>query len=80
MSNAFSSPGRSEQNANAAATGGDPRGRRRGLRDGVYAEANHSADDLARSLKKLLPAFGVSPGELTIYLRQDRDAGRDEVA
>lgn len=50
------------------------------LRDGIYAEANHSADDLARSLKKLLPAFRVSPSELTIYLRQDRDAGRDEVA
>lgn len=50
------------------------------LRDGIYAEANRSANQLAWTMKQLMIAFGVSPAELTIYLRQDRDAGHDEVA
>jgi hypothetical protein len=50
------------------------------LHDGICAEANRSANEFAKSLKKLLPAFRISPSELTIYLRQDRDAGHDEVA
>jgi hypothetical protein len=50
------------------------------LRDGIYAEAHYSANGVARNLRRLLAAFRVNPNELTIYLRQDRDAGRDEVA
>lgn len=47
---------------------------------GIYAEAHYSANSIRDNMKALLQTFAVSPSELRIYLRQDRDAGRDSVA
>ncbi|NWF79738.1 MAG: hypothetical protein HXY37_06780 [Chloroflexi bacterium] len=48
------------------------------LTDGVYAESNLSANEIARRIGLLLDAFDVDRREFVIYLRQDRDAGNQE--
>lgn len=44
------------------------------LPDGIYAEANLSANHLCMQIKSLLVVFGFGQTALRIYLRQDRDA------
>lgn len=41
---------------------------------GVYAEVHMSAKNLGDLMSRLLNEFGLSHGDLKIYLRQDRDA------
>ena len=45
--------------------------------DGIHAEINHSANALRDLLRELLPLFGIPSDQLRIYLREDRDAGRE---
>lgn len=45
------------------------------IADGVYVEANHSANALRNVLQKLLAAYDVPLDEVRIFLREDRDAG-----
>jgi hypothetical protein len=42
--------------------------------DGVYAETNLSANDIAKRISRLLDTFGIDQRDFVIYLRQDRDA------
>ncbi len=42
--------------------------------DGMYAEANLSANMIRDVIRRLLSTFDVSETEMTVYLRQDRDA------
>ena len=44
------------------------------LTDGIYAEANLSANHIRDQIKVLLDCFGIDHQELIIFLRQDRDA------
>lgn len=46
----------------------------RRITDTVYAETHFSANDLTDRIAELLDAFGLSAGDITIYLREDRDA------
>ncbi len=40
----------------------------------IYAEGNLSANDIRDRIKSLLNAFKIEPKELSIYLREDRNA------
>lgn len=42
--------------------------------EGVHAETNLSANSIRDIIRKLLPFFGYSDKDITIYLREDRDA------
>jgi hypothetical protein len=42
--------------------------------DGVYAEANLSANGVRDTIRNLLQEFALPPQDLNLYLRQDRDA------
>lgn len=55
----------------------DPRALRSALElpDGLYAEANLSANCLRDQIRLLLKEFGIDEAGMVIYLRQDRDAG-----
>jgi hypothetical protein len=44
------------------------------LPDGIFAEANLSANSLRDQMKLLLHEFGIEEATMTIYLRQVRDA------
>ena len=56
----------------------NPGSLRKGLEvdDGLYIECNLSANGIRDMLRRLLVAFEVEPDQLTLFLRQDRDAGR----
>jgi len=45
--------------------------------DGINAETNLSANDIAKRISRLLENFGIDQREFVIYLRQDRDAEED---
>lgn len=44
------------------------------LSDGIYAEANLSANSIRKNIKALLAEFGVDESEFRVYFREDRDA------
>ena len=44
------------------------------LHDGFYVEINFSANHLRDNILDLLAYFQIEPGEMKIYLREDRDA------
>jgi hypothetical protein len=46
--------------------------------DRLFVECNLSANDIRNMLRRLLAAFEIEPDQLQLFLRQDRDAGRDE--
>ena len=41
-------------------------------------ECNLSANGIRDIIRRFLAAFEVEPDQLRLFLRQDRDAGRDE--
>lgn len=45
----------------------------------IYTEGNLSANSVRDNIKRLLEKFGIHSQALKLYLRQDRDAGRDGV-
>lgn len=47
------------------------------IADGLYAEVNLSANGLRDMIRRLLKQFDLPPDSLRLFLRQDRDAGRD---
>ena len=46
----------------------------RKLKSGIYVEVNLSANDIRKNIKSLLVHFQLSPDDMKIYLREDRDA------
>jgi hypothetical protein len=44
--------------------------------DGLYIEANLSANDIRDVIRRLLEVFEIPTDRMQIFLRQDRDAGR----
>ncbi len=46
----------------------------RKLKSGIYVEVNLSANDIRKNIKSLLEHFQLSPADMKIYLREDRDA------
>jgi hypothetical protein len=44
--------------------------------DGLFIECNLSANGIRDMIRRLLVAFDLEPGEVRLFLRQDRDAGR----
>lgn len=42
--------------------------------DGLYAETNFSANDIAKRISRLLDTFSIEQREFVIYLRENRDA------
>ncbi|MGH2485651.1 MAG: hypothetical protein ACRDHE_06540, partial [Ktedonobacterales bacterium] len=49
------------------------------IADGIYAEGNMSANAFRDTIVRLLDKFGIRSQSLRLYLRQDRDAGRQPV-
>jgi hypothetical protein len=47
---------------------------------GLFIEANLSANGIRDVLRKLLEAYEVPIESMKVFLRQDRDAGRDDAA
>ncbi len=47
------------------------------IRDGIHAEINLSANMVRDQIRRLLAAFEIPTERLRLFLRQDRDAGRD---
>lgn len=47
---------------------------------GLYANAHFSANGFRDSIRKLIGAFGIPASEFDIFLREDRDAGRQSAA
>src|SRR5258708_1633135 len=47
---------------------------------GIFAESHYSANSFRDNMRRLVDIFEMQPDQLTIYLRQDRDAGGDGVA
>ncbi|WP_165224684.1 hypothetical protein [Aquisphaera insulae] len=45
---------------------------------GLFIECNLSANGIRDMIRRLLIAFRLDPAEFRLFLRQDRDAGRDE--
>jgi len=45
--------------------------------DGVFIEANLSANSIRDLIRRLLVAFDIPLDQLRLFLRQDRDAGRE---
>jgi hypothetical protein len=45
--------------------------------DGIHAEINLSANMVRDQVRRPLTAFEIPPGRLQMFMRQDRDAGRD---
>ncbi len=45
--------------------------------EGVFAETNLSANGIRDTLRRLLGTFNIPENELRLFLREDRDAGRD---
>ena len=48
--------------------------------ENIYAEINLSANMIRDCIGRLLAAFDLPPERLQVFLRQDRDAGRDSTA
>lgn len=46
------------------------------LAGGLYAEGNVSAETVRHNIRHLLDYFGIPKSEMTVYLREDRDAER----
>ncbi len=46
----------------------------RKIKSGMYVEVNLSANDIRKNIKSLLKHFQLSPDDMKIYLREDRDA------
>ena len=57
----------------------DPATLRKALRvaDGLFIEANLSANGIRDMILRLLAAFDIPADQMPLFLRQDRDAGRD---
>jgi hypothetical protein len=57
-----------------------PEGLRMALQigDGIFAEANYSANGIRDVVRDLLGEFAIPVQDLKLYLRQDRDAGDGE--
>jgi hypothetical protein len=57
----------------------DPDSLRKALEvdNGLYVECNLSANGIRDMLRRLLVAFEIEPSQLQLFLRQDRDAGRE---
>jgi hypothetical protein len=47
------------------------------IRDGLLAESNLSANSIRDVLKRVLTAYEISIDQMQVFLRQDRDAGRE---
>lgn len=45
--------------------------------DDIYAEINLSANSFRDCIRRLLDVFGIPAEELQLFLREDRDAGRE---
>lgn len=60
----------------------DPSRLRKALKvsEGIYAECNLSANSIRDMLRRVLAAFSTPTDHLLIFLREDRDAGRDAEA
>jgi hypothetical protein len=48
------------------------------LEEGIYTEINLSANGLRDVIRNLLEVYALPPDRLEIFLRQDRDAGRND--
>jgi hypothetical protein len=46
--------------------------------EGLFVECNLSANGIRDMIRRLLIAFEIETGELRLFLRQDRDAGRGQ--
>lgn len=46
--------------------------------DGIHAEINLSANAIRDMIRRLLAAFEIPSARLRLFLRQDRDVGRDD--
>ena len=47
------------------------------LGDGLFIESNLSANGIRDVIRRLLAAFDIPADRLLVFLRQDRDAGRE---
>jgi hypothetical protein len=47
------------------------------IADGVYVEVHFSANGIRDGVKDVLTEFGIDPADMAIYLREDRDAGKE---
>lgn len=47
------------------------------ISDGVYIESNASANTIRDVIRRLLQAYNIAENKVQLFLRQDRDAGRD---
>lgn len=58
----------------------DPNSLRKALEvgEGLFVECNLSANGIRDMIHRLLFAFQIEPGQLRLFLRQDRDAGRGQ--
>ena len=58
----------------------DPSSLRKALEvdQGLFVECNLSANGIRDMLRRLVAAFEIAPDQLRLFLRQDRDAGRDQ--
>jgi hypothetical protein len=45
--------------------------------EGLFVESNLSANGIRDIIRQLLAAFDIPKDRVKIFLRQDRDAGRD---
>jgi hypothetical protein len=50
------------------------------VREGLYVESNLCANGIRDILRRVLAAFAVPTDKLLIFLRQDRDAGKEDAA
>ncbi len=49
----------------------------RGLEEGIFTEINLSANSICHVIRNLLDVYEIPRDRLQIFLREDRDAGRD---
>ncbi len=45
--------------------------------DGIHAEINLSANHICATIRRLLATFEIPEDRLQLFLREDRDAGKD---
>ncbi len=50
------------------------------IRAGLFVESNLSANGIRDILRRVLTTFAISTDQLLIFLRQDRDAGKEDAA
>jgi hypothetical protein len=51
---------------------------RKGVDQGLFVECNLSANGIRDMLRRLVAAFEIAPDQLRLFLRQDREAGREQ--